>query len=85
MGINQLLTLPFFFASNAIYPVALMPVWLRRVSAVNPLTYLVDGLRALMLTRAQSTFGIGLDFAIQVPILLLFLFIATKLYHRVSY
>jgi len=85
MGINQLLTLPFFFASNAIYPVSLMPTWLRTVSSINPLTYMVDGLRALMLTQAHSTFGIRTDFAVQVPILLLFLAIATKLYHRVSY
>lgn len=85
MGINQLLTLPFFFASNAIYPVSLMPGWLRRVSALNPLTYLVDGLRALMLAHGQTSVGIGIDFAIQIPVLLLFLAIATRLYHRVSY
>ena len=85
MGFNQLLTLPFFFASNAIYPVSLMPVWLRRISTLNPLTYLVDGLRALMLAKGQSTLGIGVDFAVQIPILLLFLAMATKLYHRVSY
>ena len=27
-----------FFASNAIYPLSLMPAWLRAVSQVNPLT-----------------------------------------------
>jgi ABC-2 type transport system permease protein len=44
MGIGQLLTMPIFFASNAIYPMALMPVWLRTVSHGNPLTYEVDAL-----------------------------------------
>jgi ABC-2 type transport system permease protein len=29
MGIGQVLTMPLFFASNAIYPLALMPPWLR--------------------------------------------------------
>jgi ABC-2 type transport system permease protein len=31
MGIGQLLTMPMFFASNAIYPLDLMPRWLRVV------------------------------------------------------
>jgi ABC-2 type transport system permease protein len=44
MGIGQLMTMPLFFASNAIYPLALMPRWLRVVAVVNPLTYLVDAL-----------------------------------------
>src|SRR2546422_3551218 len=64
MGIGQVLTMPLFFASNAIYPVALMPGWLRVVAAVNPLTYQVDALRALMIQGGTSTFGLGLDFAV---------------------
>ena len=32
MGIGQVLTMPIFFASNAIYPLSLMPAWLRAVS-----------------------------------------------------
>jgi ABC-2 type transport system permease protein len=38
-----------FFASNALYPVALMPPWLRALSRVNPLTYEVSGLRGLLI------------------------------------
>ena len=45
MGIGQVLTMPLFFASNAIYPIALMPRWLQVVSHFNPLTYEVDALR----------------------------------------
>ncbi|MCX7622573.1 MAG: ABC transporter permease [Thermomicrobium sp.] len=45
MGIGQVLTMPLFFASNAIYPLDLMPSWLRVVAHVNPLTYLVELLR----------------------------------------
>ena len=29
MGIGQAITMPLFFASNALYPVALMPAWLQ--------------------------------------------------------
>jgi len=50
MGIGQLITLPLFFASNAIYPISIMPAWLKVVANVNPLSYMVDGLRSLLVT-----------------------------------
>jgi ABC-type multidrug transport system permease subunit len=31
MGIGQVLTMPLFFASNAIYPLDIMPAWLRAI------------------------------------------------------
>lgn len=48
MGIGQVLTMPLFFASNAIYPLAIMPDWLRVVAQVNPLSYVVDLLRGYL-------------------------------------
>lgn len=80
MGIGQLLTMPLFFASNAIYPISLMPAWLRVVAHINPLTYLVDGLRALMLAGGSSAFGLGLDFAVLGLSTLLLVIIAARLY-----
>lgn len=49
MGIGQAITMPLFFASNALYPVDAMPAWLRALSKVNPLSYEVDALRALLI------------------------------------
>jgi ABC-2 type transport system permease protein len=49
MGIGQAITMPLFFASNALYPVNVMPAWLHVVSRVNPLSYEVDALRALLI------------------------------------
>ncbi|MCV7079342.1 ABC transporter permease [Mycobacterium szulgai] len=49
MGIGQAITMPLFFASNALYPVEVMPAWLRLLSRINPLSYEVDILRALFL------------------------------------
>jgi len=66
MGIGQVLTMPFFFASNAIYPVAIMPAWLQVIAHGNPLTYQVDALRALMLENGTSIYGLGLDFGILI-------------------
>ena len=49
MGVGQAITMPLFFASNALYPVALMPGWLRALSSVNPMSYEVDALRGMLL------------------------------------
>ena len=54
MGIGQAITMPLFFASNALYPVALMPGWLQAVSLVNPLSYEVDALRGLLIGHAAT-------------------------------
>jgi ABC-2 type transport system permease protein len=80
MGIGQVLTMPLFFASNAIYPLAMMPPWLRSIAAANPLTYQVDALRALMIEGGTSAFGLGVDYGVQVAVLALLTLIATKLY-----
>jgi ABC-2 type transport system permease protein len=68
MGIGQILTMPIFFASNAIYPIALMPHWLQVVSHFNPLTYEVDALRALMLRDSLPVIGFATDFAVLIAI-----------------
>lgn len=49
MGIGQAITMPLFFASNALYPVELMPTWLHVLSKINPLSYEVNALRALLI------------------------------------
>jgi ABC-2 type transport system permease protein len=52
MGIGQAITMPLFFASNALYPVDVMPKWLHLLSTVNPLSYEVHALRALLIGTA---------------------------------
>jgi ABC-2 type transport system permease protein len=80
MGIGQVLTMPLFFASSAIYPLAMMPDWLKVVARVNPLTYLVDAMRTLMIQGATSTEGLGTDFAVMILSFIVFLFVVTRLY-----
>ena len=50
MGIGQAIIMPLFFASNALYPVQMMPQALQYFSAVNPMSYVVDATRGLMIT-----------------------------------
>src|SRR5262245_14270682 len=83
MGIGQVLTMPLFFASNAIYPIALMPLWLQGISRVNPLTYEVDALRSLMLAGAASSYGVGLDFAVLLLATTALVTVCGRLYPKV--
>ena len=55
MGIGQAITMPLFFASNALYPVDIMPGWLHALSTVNPLSYEVNALRSLLLGTPGNT------------------------------
>lgn len=61
MGIGQAITMPLFFASNALYPIEMMPGWLQVISRVNPLSYEVSALRGLLLdapTNYWIDFGV---------------------------
>jgi ABC-2 type transport system permease protein len=82
MGIGQVMTMPIFFASNAIYPIGLMPHWLQVIARLNPLTYEVDALRALMLAGGASLYGLGLDAGVLAVILAVLVVIAARLYPR---
>jgi len=84
MGIGQVLTMPIFFASNAIYPIAIMPAWLKIIAIVNPLTYEVDGLRAMMLRGSTSGLGLATDFAVLSAVFAGLLLIATRFYPRMT-
>ncbi len=83
MGIGQVLTMPLFFASNAIYPISIMPDWLQVISRVNPLSYEVDALRALMIKDGASHFGLGIDFCVLIAVTFILVIIGARLYPRV--
>ncbi len=46
-GMIFLFNLPLLFASNALYPLDVLPGWMRAIVLVNPATYLIDAVRAL--------------------------------------
>jgi len=85
MGIGQVLTMPIFFASNAIYPLSLMPGWLRGISHLNPLTYEVDALRTVMLAAGRSDYGLLLDFGVLLGTAAVLIAVASRLYARMGY
>src|ERR1700756_606471 len=79
MGIGQAITMPLFFASNALYPVDVMPAWLRWLSAVNPLSYEVNALRTLLIGTPSNAL---LDMAVLVVAALLGVVAASALLRR---
>jgi ABC-2 type transport system permease protein len=85
MGIGQVLIMPIFFASNAIYPLSLMPAWLRAVAQANPLTWQVDALRTLMLANAASEHGLAFDFAALSVVAAALIAVAARVYGRLGY
>ena len=80
MGIGQVITMPLFFASNAIYPITLMPPWLQSVSRYNPLSYVVDAMRSMLLTGDYS--GLPLDIAVLLLSTVVFVSCASTLLRR---
>lgn len=54
MGLGQALIMPLFFASNALYPIKLMPSALQYIAFLNPLTYAVDAVRSLIILGDAS-------------------------------
>ncbi len=81
MGIGQLIMMPLFFASSALYPLSAMPGWLHVIARVNPLTYEVQGLRQ-MLVGVGGGGELWLDFLVVGGFLLAMLAAATRAYPK---
>ncbi len=69
MGIGQVLTMPIFFASNAIYPLALMPAWLR----------------AMMLASGVAEYGLLFDFGVLASVAAALIAVAARMYARMGF
>ncbi len=78
MGIGQLVMMPLFFASSALYPLAIMPGWLRAIAHVNPLTYEVEGLRGFLLGGGHP----GLDLVVCLGWFVVLAAAATRAYPK---
>ena len=63
MAIINLLNLPLLFASNALFPVKIMPTWLQDVVKVNPISYSIDAIRQLLI-GATGSYPLWVDFSV---------------------
>jgi ABC-2 type transport system permease protein len=48
MGVMQMIVMPMFFISGALFPVSHLPGWLTVLNRIDPLTYAVDPMRRLV-------------------------------------
>ncbi|MHA1631361.1 MAG: ABC transporter permease [Candidatus Freyarchaeota archaeon] len=62
--IMNFVTFPLFFLSGALYPLENLPVWIRCISYLDPLTYGIDGLRGTLI--GVSSFPALFDFAVLI-------------------
>jgi ABC-2 type transport system permease protein len=61
-----------------------MPRWLQVISRFNPLSYLVDALRSLMVVGGQSSFGLGQDIGVLLMATAAIVALASRLYPRLA-
>ena len=65
---------------NAVGDDATMTDWLRAVARANPLTYLVDALRMLMIEGGQGTHSLLMNFTVLGTVFVVFVVVAARLY-----
>jgi ABC-2 type transport system permease protein len=55
MALTQMLVMPMFFISGALFPVAALPAWLTVLNRIDPLTYAVDPMRQAVFAHLDIT------------------------------
>jgi ABC-2 type transport system permease protein len=60
MALTQMIVMPMFFISGALFPVSQLPAWLTVLNRIDPLTYAVDPMRRVVfgelhISRAART------------------------------
>jgi ABC-2 type transport system permease protein len=57
-GVTTLLTMPLFFLSNSLYPMEGLPLIVRQIAFLNPLTHLTTGLRYFIIGKHFEAIGL---------------------------
>jgi ABC-2 type transport system permease protein len=55
MSVMQMVVMPMFFISGALYPVSGLPGWLAVLNRIDPLTYAVDPMRRLVFSHLDMS------------------------------
>jgi ABC-2 type transport system permease protein len=81
-AINNLLVMPLFFLSSALYPLDDVPTVLRVISSLNPISYMVDALRILLVN--QTHFSLAIDLAVMTLTFAATLTFAVNRFNRIQ-
>lgn len=76
--IANVILMPLFFLSTAIFPLPWLPDWLKYIMMANPLTYTVDALRAV--TIGLYDFPLWFDLGVTAALAAFFAALATLLF-----
>ncbi len=83
-GIVNLFLIPMWMVSGALFPIAGASVWIRVIMRLNPLTYGVEALRALLYPGAEFSFPLSSDVATLVLFALVMFGLAFLMVNRRS-
>ena len=79
-AINQFLVFPLYFLSGSLYPLTNLPVWLKAMTIVNPMSYAVDAMRDLLI--GQTHFGLARDMLVlSITLVVLVVFASYRFKH----
>jgi len=80
--VTSFVMMPMFFLSGALYPLDGLPTAMKYVTAANPLTYGVDGMRGALIGAWH--FGAGVDFIVLVGVAALFIGLGAWSFSRIQ-
>jgi len=80
--IVQLVNMPLFFLSGALFPLNTAPFFIRAIAFINPLSYGVDGLRGAF--TGLSQYSLGVDALVIAGVTVLFLSLGAWLFSKVE-
>jgi ABC-2 type transport system permease protein len=84
--IMNFLVMPMLFLSGAMYPVTAMPIALRQLTLINPLTYGIDAFKHVLLRNGTPPLGpefpLELDLTVVAAISLIMLTLAALSFRR---
>jgi len=80
--IMSFLVMPLFFLSGALFPLQGLPKFINFVAVINPLSYGVDGLRAVSINGAY--FGLFNDFLVLSIITAFLLAVGSYLFSKIQ-
>jgi len=80
--IVNLVNMPLFFLSGALFPLSTAPGVIQWIAVFNPLSYGVDGLRAAF--SGVTQYGIGVDALVIAAITILFVSVGAWLFGKVE-
>ena len=75
------LVLPIFFLSGALFPITSLPVWMKALADINPLTYGIDALRYAI--TGLHAYPLVLDVGVVVGFFILITIIGSLLFRNV--